>query len=175
MTSASIVWKVETHSPNIFPEENLRLCVLVYVRIDLMKVQNFLKTEDPLNTRLMCIFMDWICVYTSDLRVFKAKYFPIGSIFDAKPKSRSYAWKSILKAQKVILLGARWRIGDGTSIKIFMDSWLLVSNSGQILSPVSVFSKDAIVDQLLDSELRWKNVRVGEEVWPLNKVAGVVR
>ena len=65
MTSASIVLKVETHSPNIFPEEYLRLCVLVYVRIRFIKVQDFLKAEDPLNTRLMCIFMDWICVYTS--------------------------------------------------------------------------------------------------------------
>ena len=90
-------------------------------------------------------------------RVFNAKYFPIGSIFDAKAKSGSYAWKSILKARKVILLGARWRIGDGTSIKNFMDSWLLGSNSGWILSPVSVLSEDATVDQLLDSESRWWN------------------
>ena len=38
MTSTSIVWKVQTHSPNIFPEEYLRLCVLVYVRIGLINV-----------------------------------------------------------------------------------------------------------------------------------------
>lgn len=31
---------------------------------------------------------------------FKAKYFPIGSIFDAKTKSGSYAWKGILQARK---------------------------------------------------------------------------
>ena len=31
-------------------------------------------------------------------RVFKAKYFPTGTIFDAKAGSGSYAWKSILKA-----------------------------------------------------------------------------
>ena len=63
-------------------------------------------------------------------RVFKAKYFPIRSIFDAKAKSGSYSWKSILKARKVILLGARWSIGVGTSVKNFKDSWLLGSNSG---------------------------------------------
>ena len=65
MTSASIVLKLETHSPNIFPEEYLRLCVLVYVRVRLIKVQDFLKAEDPLNACLICTFMDWICVYTS--------------------------------------------------------------------------------------------------------------
>ena len=55
-------------------------------------------------------------------RVFKAKYFPTGTIFDAKVGSRSYAWKSILKSRKVIQLGAQWRIGDGSSVKIFKDS-----------------------------------------------------
>ena len=35
-----------------------------------------------------------------------------------------------------------------------MDSWLLGSNSGRILSPASLLSEDATVDQLLDSESR---------------------
>ena len=99
----------------------------------------------------------WRLVHDTDslfYRVFKAKYFPTGSIFDAKAKSGSYTWKSILEAQKVILLGARWSIGDGTSVKNFKDSWLLGSNSGRILSPASLLSEDATVDQLLDSESR---------------------
>lgn len=54
--------------------------------------------------------------------VFKAKYFPNGSIFDVTQKFGSYAWKSILKARKVIALGAKWRVGDGESIKVFEDS-----------------------------------------------------
>ena len=99
-------------------------------------------------------------------RVFKAKYFPIGSIFDAKAKSGSYTWKSILEARKVILLGARWSIGDGTSVKNFKDSWLLGSNiSGRILSPVSVLSKDATVDQLLDSESRRWNTSLIDSIF----------
>ena len=101
----------------------------------------------------------WRLVHNMDslfYRVFKAKYFPTGSIFDAKASSRSYAWKSILKAQKVILLGAHWRIGDGTSVKIFKDSWLPGNHSGRVLSPVSVLSEDAMVDQLIDSDSqRW--------------------
>ena len=78
--------------------------------------------------------------------MFKAKYFPTGTIFDAKADSGSYAWKSILKARKVIQLGAWWRIGDRSLVKIFKDSWLPNVHSGRVLSPVSILSKDAIVD-----------------------------
>ena len=79
-------------------------------------------------------------------RVFKAKYFPTGTIFNAKASSGSYAWKSILKSRKVILLGARWRIGDGSSVKVFKDSWLSSAHSGRVLSPISVLLEKAMVD-----------------------------
>ena len=42
----------------------------------------------------------WRLVHDTDSlfdRVFKAKYFPTGSIFKAKAKSGSYTWKSILE------------------------------------------------------------------------------
>ena len=35
-------------------------------------------------------------------RVFKAKYFPRGSVFEASTSTSSYAWQSIMKARKVI-------------------------------------------------------------------------
>ena len=44
-------------------------------------------------------------------RVFKAKYFPRGSVFEASVASGSWAWQSILKARKVVSLGMRWRLG----------------------------------------------------------------
>ena len=75
--------------------------------------------------------------------------------FYAKAGSGSYAWKSILKARKVILLGARWKIGDGSSVKIFKDSWLLGAHSSRVLSPVFVLSEEAMVDQLIERDSRW--------------------
>ena len=110
----------------------------------------------------------WRLVHDTDSlfdRVFKAKYFPTGSIFKAKAKSGSYAWKSILESRKVILLGARWRMADGISVKIFVDSWLLGSNFGRIPSLVPVLSKDATVDQLLDCELRWWNTSLIDSIF----------
>lgn len=54
-----------------------------------------------------------------NIRFLKAKYFPRGSFCNAKPKMGSYAWKSILKPRKVIIMGAKWRIRDGATINIF--------------------------------------------------------
>ncbi|KAK9997071.1 hypothetical protein SO802_021757 [Lithocarpus litseifolius] len=52
---------------------------------------------------------------------------------------------------------ARWRIGDGSSVKIFKDSWLPNAHFSRVLSPVSVLSEEATVDQLIDRDSRWWN------------------
>ncbi|KAK9984665.1 hypothetical protein SO802_034190 [Lithocarpus litseifolius] len=56
--------------------------------------------------------------------VFSAKYFPSGSIFDAKIAKGSYAWQSILKTRTVVEKGMMWRIGDGNRIRVFYDNWI---------------------------------------------------
>ena len=55
----------------------------------------------------------------------KVKYFPNCTIFDANSSSDSFAWKSILRLRNLIDREARWRIGNGQSIRIFEDAWLL--------------------------------------------------
>ena len=53
-------------------------------------------------------------------KVFKARFFPHCSIIKATDsRSSSYAWRSILKGRDVLQRGARWRIGNGESIKIW--------------------------------------------------------
>ena len=63
----------------------------------------------------------WLLHDTGSLfyRVFKSKYFLNYSLFEAKSSSGSFAWKSILWARHLIEKRARWRVGDGQSIKIF--------------------------------------------------------
>jgi len=65
----------------------------------------------------------------------------------------------------VILLGAQWRIGDGSSVKIFKGSWLPGAHSGRVLSPVSVLSEEATVDQLIGSDFRWWNTNLVDSIF----------
>lgn len=56
-------------------------------------------------------------------RVFKARFFPRGSILEAKDSSSaSYAWRSIFKGRDVISKGELSRVSEGKQIKIWEDN-----------------------------------------------------
>lgn len=58
-------------------------------------------------------------------RILRARYFPDGDILSATLKRKSsYAWKSILHGKELILKGMRYIIGNGTTTKMWTDSWL---------------------------------------------------
>ena len=83
---------------------------------------------------------------------FKTKFFPHGTIFDAKENKRSFAWKSILKGRDVIRRGLKWRIGNGSKVRIFCDTWLLGSQQGKVISPVVDGQANAMVSSLINHE-----------------------
>lgn len=67
-------------------------------------------------------------------RVMKAKYFPNSSIIEARlGYCPSYLWKSLWGAKSLIIEGTIWRVGIGTSIKVWKDPWLPLEN-GRFLS-----------------------------------------
>ena len=86
-------------------------------------------------------------------RVFEAKYFPKGSVLEATTSSRSYAWQSIMKARKVISKGMRWRIGDGKSINLYGDNWLLGGGSSKIISSRVLELEGAKVPVLISQDI----------------------
>ncbi|KAL8528864.1 hypothetical protein ACS0TY_006362 [Phlomoides rotata] len=64
-------------------------------------------------------------------RVYKAHYFKHGDIMDANLGSNpSYIWRSLCWSRELLRLGFWWRIGDGNSVRVGLDNWLLNSGSG---------------------------------------------
>ena len=97
-------------------------------------------------------------------RVFKSKIFPNCSFMEAPDSpSGSYAWRSILKGREVLVKRARWRVGDGESIKVWDDPWLPSLEHPRILSPVIDGLQEARVNCLINPTTRsWdKDVIIG--------------
>jgi hypothetical protein len=89
-------------------------------------------------------------------KVFKEKYFPNCSFLDSNLGSQpSYAWRSIYNAKPLLFEGLVWRVGDGSSIKIWTDRWLPTMGSHKVQSPVQILSADATVSELLDTDTNW--------------------
>ena len=58
-------------------------------------------------------------------RVMKARYYPNSSILQADFQAGiSYAWRSVLKGIKLLKQGLIKRVGDGSTINIWLDPWL---------------------------------------------------
>lgn len=58
-------------------------------------------------------------------RVFKRRYYPRGTLPEVKLRfSPSYAWRSLLIPKELVESGTRWRIGDGSKVKILYDNWI---------------------------------------------------
>ena len=69
-------------------------------------------------------------------RCFKARYFPRLNFLDASdvPNS-SYVWKSLMAAQTILKKGSCWRVGDGSTIRVTSDKWILNQVTNRVLYP----------------------------------------
>ena len=84
------------------------------------------KLDSGLGFKDLCKFNEamlakhvWRLIHNTDslfYKVFKAKYFPNCSVFEAKLASGSFAWKSILHSKNLIERNGHWRMGDGKKI-----------------------------------------------------------
>ncbi|XP_058726659.1 uncharacterized protein LOC131598028 [Vicia villosa] len=109
-------------------------------------------------------------------RIFKARYFPRSSFFDAKlGYNPSFVWRSIWKARDVLTLGCRWRIGDGRNIRIMNEPWLRGTREGCLMGPQNqgVYTL-TIKDLLLPNVKQW-NMRVLRDLFDYSVVRDILQ
>jgi len=95
-------------------------------------------------------------------QIFKARYFPRTSFLDAKLGfNPSFAWRSIWMSRQVLLCGCRWRIGDGSQIRVMQDPWLRCKQGGWLVSPQNQGVYDLFLAYLMIE---------GSKEWDVEKV-----
>ncbi|XP_023879643.1 uncharacterized mitochondrial protein AtMg00310-like [Quercus suber] len=86
-------------------------------------------------------------------RVFRAKYFPLGSFVDVYlGRNPSYAWRSLMVAQGVVQNGRRWQVGDGGNIRVWCDKWVPRSSTYMVVTPKKPNSQVALFKDLINIE-----------------------
>nr|KYP31420.1 hypothetical protein KK1_048281 [Cajanus cajan] len=95
-------------------------------------------------------------------RIFKARYFPQGDFLGARlGHNPSFIWRSIHASQVLVRQGARWCIGNGSSINIWKDPWLRNSHSSYVTSTAPQGYESLTVHDLIDRTLhKWDSHRV---------------
>jgi hypothetical protein len=99
-------------------------------------------------------------------RILKEKYFCHDDFLNSNIGSNpSYAWRSIWNAKQLLQKGLIWRVGDGTSIKIWRDKWVPTPISYEIQSPIRLLDQNATVSSLINSDTRWWNLDLVREIF----------
>jgi hypothetical protein len=107
-------------------------------------------------------------------KILKAKYFPNESFLKAKLGSKpSYAWRSLFGSRDLLFQELLWRVGDGKSIRVWVDRWLPIPISYSVQSTPKIISANATVDELIDVEMKvWKSCLI-KEVFEENEAMAI--
>ncbi|XP_038701871.1 uncharacterized mitochondrial protein AtMg00310-like [Tripterygium wilfordii] len=109
-------------------------------------------------------------------RVLKGKYYPTGSFLNAQLGSNSsYMWRSFIQGREILLIGLKWRVGDGLSIGIWEDTWLPNINGGRILSNPHTLHPRAKVWELMDFTYGGWNVNLLNFLFHPIEVADILK
>ncbi|XP_058765192.1 uncharacterized protein LOC131638639 [Vicia villosa] len=109
-------------------------------------------------------------------RIFKARYFPKSNLFDAKVGyNPSFVWRSIWKAREVLMLGCRWRIGDGRNIRIMNEPWLRGSREGCLMGPQNQRVYTLTINDLLLPNVKQWNMGVLRDLFDYSVVRDILQ
>lgn len=81
-----------------------------------------------------------------------------------------------MSAKEVVLDGSRWRVGDGSKVKVWGDNWFLNNVGFKVISASRGMNHETLVDELIDTDLGcWKTSLLKEwfESWEASKIASI--
>jgi len=95
-------------------------------------------------------------------RLLKAMYFPhLAFLVSNLDHNHSYSWHSIWSSCHIHVHGCRWRIRDGSKIRVMKDPWLQVEGLAWMQAPQPHGVYDMVVSDLMVSwERRWDVVKI---------------
>ena len=100
-------------------------------------------------------------------QVLAAKYFPDGSILEAKPmKGISYSWRSILKGVQLLKKGIIWRVGNGENIRVWEDPWIPRGSTRRISSPKGRNLIGRVSELINPITNQWDADLIKQTFWP---------
>ena len=90
--------------------------------------------------------------------VLKARFFSRCEFIEASlGNNPSYLWRSVMSAQHLVREWARWRVGNGSSIRVWGDKWLPSFSTYKVASPRLFLHQDTKVNELIDQAITtWK-------------------
>lgn len=91
-------------------------------------------------------------------QIFRSKYFRTCNLMLVKAKtSSSFVWRSLLWGRDLLVKGVRWRVGNGQSINVFKDPWMLRPQSFKpITIPKAIHLNHRVADLInINGEWNW--------------------
>lgn len=114
----------------------------------------------------------WRQLYNQDslvARIFKSKYFPSGDLLHANyTHNSSFVWRSLLWGRDLVAKGVRWRVGNGNSIKVFQDSWLLRPHSFRPITTHDVSHINLRVADFIGENGVWDWQKISISLWDVD-------
>jgi hypothetical protein len=98
--------------------------------------------------------------------VLKAKYFWNSDLLNAKEAPGiSYTWRSILRGIKALKDGLIWRVGDGSSINIWLDPWIPRGVTRMPITPRGQTLITRVADLIDPTTGDWDHILVRDVFW----------